>query len=59
MKTQLSATATSDKAIIGYAWQPSAAIDFSGCGDTANCSNPYAAPLSSTIFTVTVMNEDS
>ena len=34
-------------------------MDYSICGDPNNCSNPYAAPRSSTIFTVTVMNEDS
>ena len=59
MYTQLIATATSTTPIIGYMWSPDSLMDYSICGDPANCPNPYAAPRISTIFTVTVMNADS
>ena len=59
MHTQLIATAVSSKPIIGYLWTPDSLMDYSICGDPANCTNPYALPRSTTVFTVTVMNEDS
>ena len=63
MKTQLIATASSDTSIVNYFWYPDSTtyqmFDFSLCGDPTNCSNPYAAPRTTTTFTVTVMNADS
>ncbi len=59
MQTQLIATATSTVPIIAYIWTPDSLIDYSLCGDPDMCSTPYALPRTSTLFTVTVMNEDS
>ncbi|MFN8322818.1 MAG: gliding motility-associated C-terminal domain-containing protein [Chitinophagales bacterium] len=59
MQTQLVANATSTLPIVGYSWSPDTLFDFSICGDPANCSNPYAAPRTTTIFTVTAYNSDS
>ena len=59
MNTQLVATATSQTPILNYFWQPDTVLDFIICGDPQNCANPYAAPLTTTTFTVTVMNADS
>jgi gliding motility-associated-like protein len=59
MSTQLVATATSQTPIVNYFWQPDTVLNFDDCGDPLNCANPYAAPLTTTTFTVTVMNADS
>ena len=64
METQLSAVAVSDTTITGYIWTPIAidsvdVFDYSGCGDSANCSTPYVRPPFTTVFTVRVMNADS
>lgn len=59
MQTQLIANATSTSPIQNYIWSPDSVCDFSNCADADNCSNPFAAPLTTTTFTVTVMNEDS
>ncbi|MFM2306829.1 MAG: hypothetical protein RLZZ367_1498, partial [Bacteroidota bacterium] len=62
MQTQLTANVTSSISISTITWSPLAdsagntIFDFSGCGDPANCSNPYVAPRTTTIFTVTVTN---
>ena len=59
MSTQLIATATSTLPILSYIWVPDSLMDYSLCADAANCSTPYAAPRTTTVFTVTVMNADS
>jgi gliding motility-associated-like protein len=65
MQTQLVATATSVSPIVNYYWSPSidseyhSIFDYSNCGDSLNCSNPFATPHSTTTFTVVVMNSDS
>lgn len=61
MTTQLVATTTSSSAVVNHVWQPidSVIFDFSNCPDEANCFNPYVQPFYTTVFTVTVMNEDS
>jgi gliding motility-associated-like protein len=59
MSTQLVATATSQTPIVNYFWQPDTVLNFDDCGNPLNCANPYAAPLTTTTFTVTVMNADS
>ena len=64
MKTQLVATATSDTTITHYFWSPltldsASVFDFSGCGDSTDCSTPYVMPPFTNVFTVTVENADS
>jgi gliding motility-associated-like protein len=62
METQLIATATTDTSthILHYFWTPdSARFDFRNCTDATNCHNPFAAPRTTTVFTVTVMSSDS
>lgn len=64
MKTQLSAVATSDTTITHYFWSPvtidsADVFDFSGCGDTSDCSVPYVMPPFTTTFMVRVENADS
>ena len=59
MSTQLVATPTSQVAIVNYFWEPDSVLNFDACGDPQNCSNPLAAPRTTTTFTVTVMNADS
>ncbi len=64
MQTQLSASATSDTTITHYFWSPVTidsvdVFDFSGCGDTSDCTSPYVMPPFTTTFTVMVENADS
>ncbi len=64
MQTQLIANAVPDTGIIHYIWTPLtldsiSIFDFSGCGDSTNCSSPLVSPQFSQIFTVTVENSDS
>jgi gliding motility-associated-like protein len=64
MQTRLSATATSDAAIIDYIWSPitidsTEIINYADCTDTFNCSSPYVKPPFTTVFSVTAMNADS
>ncbi len=59
MSTQLVATPTSQVAVVNYFWEPDSVLNFDACGDPLNCSNPLAAPRTTTTFTVTVMNADS
>lgn len=59
MQTPLTATSNSTSPIVNHIWEPAGIFDFSGCTDTANCSNPLAAPLTTTTIRVTVMNADS
>ena len=64
MRTQLVANATSDTTIIHYFWSPltldsAEVFDFSGCGDSLDCSTPYVMPPFTNVFTVTVENADS
>jgi gliding motility-associated-like protein len=65
MKTQLVANATSTGApITNYYWSPltldsASVFDFSGCGDSTNCSTPFIRPPYTATFTVTAMNSDS
>ncbi|MBS1613448.1 MAG: gliding motility-associated C-terminal domain-containing protein, partial [Bacteroidetes bacterium] len=59
MQTQLVANSTSTTPIIAHFWNPDSVINFNDCSDPANCSTPYAAPRSTTLYTVTVMNADS
>lgn len=59
MNTQLVANATSTSPIIHYFWSPDSVVDYSICSDPSNCSNPLVAPLTTTTFTVMVMNSDS
>ncbi|MCW5906397.1 MAG: gliding motility-associated C-terminal domain-containing protein [Chitinophagales bacterium] len=61
MTTQLLTNVNSSSPVINYLWQPldSVIYDFSHCNDPFNCFNPYVQPLYTTVFTVTVMNQDS
>ncbi|MDW8419455.1 MAG: gliding motility-associated C-terminal domain-containing protein, partial [Chitinophagales bacterium] len=59
MSTQLIASASSSSPVISYLWSPLPMFNFSNCSDPSNCASPYVSPLSSTTFTVTVMNADS
>ncbi len=59
MNTQLVATTISASPVIGYIWSPDSVVDFSACTDPNNCNAPYVHPLTTTTFTVTVMNSDS
>lgn len=61
MTTQLIASSNSSSPVVNHIWQPldSVLFDFSNCPDEANCFNPYVQPFYTTVFTVTVMNEDS
>ncbi len=59
MEVQLTANAVSDTTVLNYFWSPTGTFDFSACGDSTNCPNPTAAPLITTVFTVTVLNADS
>jgi gliding motility-associated-like protein len=56
METQLVATTDSGAVILHYAWMPDTLFGMGSCED---CYNPYVAPRTTTIFTVTVMNSDS
>ncbi len=71
MRTQLIANATSPNSpIVQYIWDPlfgwdpsiqgdTIIFDFSDCQpDTLLCKDPYVSPRITTLFTVTVMNED-
>lgn len=54
----LTASAVSDSPIVQYVWQPSiAGFDYSGCVDTASCSNPTVRLTATTTIIVTVINE--
>ena len=64
MKTQLSAVAVSDTAILNYIWSPitmdsADVFDYGNCTDTSDCSTPYVKPPFTQVFTVTIMNADS
>ncbi len=59
METQLVATAVSDSPIVAYFWEPDSIFNFSACADAANCASPFAAPRTTTIFTVHAVNTDS
>lgn len=59
MQTQLVASAVSASPILNHYWEPAGIFDFDLCADADNCSNPLAAPLTTTTITVTVMNADS
>lgn len=60
MTTQLLADAVSSSPVVNYFWGPSTEVfDFSNCGDSTNCYNPYVTPHFTTTYTVTVMNQDS
>jgi gliding motility-associated-like protein len=59
MEVQLTANVQSDTTVLNYIWTPSGTFDFSACGDSTNCPDPKAAPLITTIYTVTVLNADS
>jgi gliding motility-associated-like protein len=59
MEAQLSAITNSTKAVISHVWTPVGTFNFSDCADSNNCSNPKVAPLSTTTYTVLVMDEDS
>src|SRR5690606_1056019 len=52
MKAQLTAITTSTKNVTHHYWSPLSSMDFSDCGGSGNCSNPYAAPTSTTTYTV-------
>jgi gliding motility-associated-like protein len=53
---QLQAVATSDTAIIRYIWDPLDSLNFSGCADSTDCSDPTAAPAHTQLYRVTVEN---
>ena len=60
MTTQLLADAVSSSPVVNYFWGPASEVfDFSNCGDSTNCYNPYVTPHFTTTYTVTVMNQDS
>lgn len=64
MTSQLQTATTSTAGIIMVAWEgePSIVdneIDYSGCVDANNCSNPIVMPSQTTLYTVTVMDADS
>ena len=59
MNTQLIATASPDTGIIHYIWGPDSLMQYTDCSDSSNCSSPFAAPTSTTTFTVMVENSDS
>ncbi len=61
MPVQLTADANSTSPIINYYWSPlgKGNFDYSGCGDTLNCSSPSVAPATTTTFTVVAMDADS
>jgi gliding motility-associated-like protein len=54
--SQLSAVATSDTSIIAYIWSPLDSLNFSGCVDSTDCSDPIATPSSTHLYRVTVEN---
>ncbi len=56
METQLVATTDPGVVIIHYEWSPDTVFGLNSCVD---CADPFVAPLTTTIFTVTVMNSDS
>ena len=56
METQLIATVDPGITILHYAWSPDSIFGLNSCED---CSNPYVAPRTTTIFTVLAMNTDS
>jgi gliding motility-associated-like protein len=53
---QLEANATSDTTITHYIWNPLDSLNFSGCADSTDCSDPIATPGATHLFTVTVRN---
>jgi gliding motility-associated-like protein len=53
---QLNAVATSDTSITRYIWSPLDSLNFSGCADSTDCSDPIATPSSTHLYTVTVEN---
>jgi gliding motility-associated-like protein len=59
MEAQLSAITNSTKNVVSHVWSPLGTFNFSDCADSNNCSNPRVAPLSTTTYTVVVMDEDS
>ncbi len=59
METQLNAVVISESPVLSYFWSPLGALSYPNCADTLNCSSPVAAPSVTTIYTVTVLNEDS
>lgn len=59
MDVQLDAVTTSTKTVVNHYWSPLNVMNFVDCADAANCSSPKAAPQITTIFMVTVMDEDS
>ena len=59
MEAQLTAITTSTKNVVSHVWSPLGTFNFSNCADTTNCSDPRVAPLSTTTYTVVVMDEDS
>ncbi|MDW8274268.1 MAG: Ig-like domain-containing protein [Chitinophagales bacterium] len=59
MTAEIKAVAASSKPIIKYLWEPEALFDFSNCTDSTICPNPTVAPKVTTLFRVTVFDEDS
>lgn len=59
MEAQLSAITNSTKNVVSHVWSPLGTFNFSNCADSTNCSDPRVAPLSTTTYTVVVMDEDS
>jgi gliding motility-associated-like protein len=59
MEVQLEAVSVSSKNIVKHWWNPLNVMDFSTCSDADNCASPKATPAITTLFLVTVMDEDS
>jgi gliding motility-associated-like protein len=56
METQLIVTTDSGATILHYSWSPDSLFAVNSCSD---CPNPFVAPRTTTIFTVTAMTSDS
>ncbi len=54
---QLAATPTSDTTVTGYNWTTQdSSLNFSACGNAANCPNPTAVPQASYTYIVEAVN---
>ncbi|MFN8277651.1 MAG: gliding motility-associated C-terminal domain-containing protein [Chitinophagales bacterium] len=55
-EVQLNASGISDTVITGYRWTAIDPFNFSGCGDSTNCTNPTITPQTTQTIIVTMVN---